>query len=260
MVFYYSIMWNVQTYSELPSTQTLAREHLDNGIARHGDVFIALHQSSGRGQYHWREWYDEPGTNLLLSIVLTEVAPEVIDLMQFLTGLTVLATIRSLLERELRLFDPSRVQLKWPNDILLDGKKISGILSEAVWNGNTLKGIVIGIGINVNQDYFASTVATKAIGLKSILQYTLPLNEARDLLLATMQYTLHHYHSREQLLHDIRTELAWMGDQTITASTPDDRTFERAMVRGISDNGAMIIRASNGEEHTLQVATITFTL
>ena len=128
----------------------------DEGKAAHGDVFTALHQTGGRGQYVWRTWNDEPGTNLLLSVVLTEIAAETSDLMQFIGGLECLLvrTIRTLLDREIRSFDPNRVKLKWPNDILLDGKKVSGVLSEAIWSGTAIKGIILGIGINVNQDRF----------------------------------------------------------------------------------------------------------
>ena len=88
-------MWNIETYAELPSTQSLARERLSSGNARHGDVIVALHQTEGRGRYSARIWHDEPEQNLLLSVVLTEIPSHLSDKMQFVAALSTLATIRS---------------------------------------------------------------------------------------------------------------------------------------------------------------------
>jgi BirA family biotin operon repressor/biotin-[acetyl-CoA-carboxylase] ligase len=253
-------MWTIHQYDELPSTQTLARSLFDEAKAGHGDVFIAAHQSSGRGQYVWRMWDDEPGANLLLSFILTEVPPAVCDMMQFLVGLSVLSTIRSILDRELRSFDHNRVRLKWPNDILIDGKKVAGVLSEAIWAGQALKGVIIGIGINVNQDSFAAPVASKATALKQILSETVPLQQTRDLLLATIEYTLKHYSDRAKLCTDLRSELEWMESLSVeSATTPDGTSFSSLTIKGISDAGALVVQTSNGVEHVLQSATLHFT-
>jgi BirA family biotin operon repressor/biotin-[acetyl-CoA-carboxylase] ligase len=251
-------MWNIQTFAELPSTQTLARTKLDNGVANHGDVFIALHQSEGRGQYNWRLWYDEPGANLLLSTILTEVPPAVIDLMQFVAGLSVLTTIRTSLSKEILSFDENRVRLKWPNDILLDGKKISGILSEAVWSGQSLKGIILGVGINVNQQRFAEPIITKATSLRAVLSHPFTLETIRDLFLATLASTLEKYSDRHTLLADLRRELLWMSSlPKVSATQPDGFTILGSRILGISDSGALHISTRDGVEQLLQSATIT---
>ncbi|HYM20942.1 MAG TPA: biotin--[acetyl-CoA-carboxylase] ligase [Candidatus Kapabacteria bacterium] len=252
-------MWNIQTFDEIASTQTLARQQVDAGKARDGDVFVALHQHEGRGQYHWRLWYDEPGANLLLSTVLTNVPPSIVDLMQFVAGLSVLSTIRSLIADKLPLFDTARVKLKWPNDILIDGKKISGILSEAIWNGLTLKCIIIGIGINVNQEKFAEPVALHASSLKIFLTDPLPLELVRDRLLNTLRDTLPRYSDRQKLLTDLRSELLWMNLLPgVTATSPDGTVIPHAKITGISETGALHISTPGGVEHILQIATLTF--
>lgn len=252
-------MWTIHHYDELPSTQTLARSLFDEAKAGHGEVFVAAHQSSGRGQYVWRMWDDEPGANLLLSFILTDIPESISDVMQFVAGLSVLSTIRTILDRELRSFDASRVKLKWPNDILLDGKKVSGVLSEAVWSGQSLKGVIIGIGINVNQESFPARVASKATALKHILADTLPLQQTRDLLLATIEYTLRYYTDRARLLADLRSELEWMKSLSVeSATTPDGATFSSLTISGISDSGALIVQTSEGTEHVLQSATLNF--
>lgn len=252
-------MWNVQTFTELPSTQTLARDLLASGSAKHGDVFVALHQSGGRGQYENRTWHDEPGTNLLLSLVLTEVEPSVIDLMQFVTGLSVVSTLRTLLEQRLYRFENDRIRLKWPNDVLLDGKKICGILSEASWVGQTLKGLVIGIGLNVNQELFDSTIAARATSLRNVLGDIVKLEDIRDLLLATLQYTLLAYTDRAKLLGDIRTELGWMSNlEHVSAQQPDGNVLEAIRILGVNERGALHISSADGVNMTLDSATLSY--
>ena len=252
-------MWNIQTFPELPSTQTLARERFYLGTAKHGDVIIALHQTGGRGRYENRNWYDERGSNLLMSILLTEIPSHLSDKMQFVTALSVLVTIRTLLGENLGNFAGERVQLKWANDILIDRKKVSGVLSEGIWTGSDLKGIILGIGININQDFFPEQITDKAISLRQLLRSSFPLEPARDLLLMTLQHSLAHYLSAAQLMDDLRTELEWMRglkDFSLTERHGTKRTGLR--YDGITDDGALRTIAPDGSLHIYQNATLQF--
>lgn len=253
-------MWNIETFAELPSTQTLARERFSSGAARHGDVFVALHQTGGKGRYEDRIWHDEADQNLLMSIVLTEIPSHLTGKMQFVTALSVLATIRALLGQEMRDFVAERVQLKWVNDILVDRKKVSGILCEGIWSGNILKGIVIGVGMNINQEYFSEKIAPRAIALKHILRFSIPLERARDLLLATLQYTLAHYSSSLLLMNDLRSELEWMCElKNFSLTEPDGTKAEGLRYDGITDDGALIVFSQDGNKRIYKNATLNLT-
>ncbi|MEP7235750.1 MAG: biotin--[acetyl-CoA-carboxylase] ligase [Ignavibacteriota bacterium] len=253
-------MWNITSFAELPSTQSLARERFASGDARHGDVFVALHQTGGRGRYRERVWHDEAGSNLLMSIVLTEIPLHLYDKIQLLSALSILATIRSLLSREIRDFSPERVQLKWPNDVLLDGKKVAGVLCDGIWSGENFRGVVIGIGMNINQEYFEKEITHRAIALKNVLKFSVPLDTARDLLLATIQFTLSHYTTAIQLISDIRTELEWMRSiPEFKISEPDGTKADGLRYDGITDEGALRVIASDGTLRIYQNATLTFT-
>ncbi len=250
-------MWNIQTYAELPSTQSLAYDLLSKGEVRHGDVFVALHQTGGRGRYEDRTWHDEPGSNLLMSIVLTDTPQHLQDKMQFVAALSALATIRTLLSQEIRDFAPERVQLKWTNDILVDGKKISGVLSEAIWSGASFKGVVLGIGMNINQEYFSDDISKRAIGLKNVLQYSIQLERARDLLLGTLQYAFSHYSSSAMLMDDLRTELEWMRSiKNFSLIEPDGTKAQGLRYDGISNDGALRVITSDGGVKMYQNATV----
>ncbi len=111
--------------------------------AYEGEVVISDCQTAGRGRLRGRVWHSPPGVNLYTSVILRpDVAPESAP------GLTLVAGVA--VAELLNLYCP--VSLKWPNDILANGKKISGILTEMRGFGSKIDFVVIGIGINVNMD------------------------------------------------------------------------------------------------------------
>ena len=104
----------------------------------HGAVAVAEHQTAGRGR-SGRRWDDAPSTALLFSVLLRPPAEAPLPQLSLVTGLVVATAIES--ETGLG------AQVKWPNDVLVDGCKVAGILLEA--SGSV---VVCGIGINVNQE------------------------------------------------------------------------------------------------------------
>ena len=125
---------------ETESTNLYAKEHLSELSDR--TVVIAERQTHGRGRFE-RTWIDLGDDNLFMTVVLkpcdvfSEVYP---NLTQYLS-LCVCKVLESY---------GLNPKIKWPNDVLIDGKKICGILSETVTQGEKLKGIVLGIGVNLN--------------------------------------------------------------------------------------------------------------
>ena len=125
---------------EIESTNSYAKEHIAEFEDR--TAIITKRQTAGRGRLN-RSWVDLGENNLFLSIVLkpsetfNEIYP---NITQYLS----VALCRVLETYGLK------TQIKWPNDVLIDGKKIAGILSETVMQGQKLNGIVLGIGVNLN--------------------------------------------------------------------------------------------------------------
>lgn len=120
-------------YRELPSTQDEARNLLKE--APSGLVIWADRQTAGRGRLA-RKWYSPRGTGLYFSLILKEPLARPLPLY----GLATAIGVAEALEREMGV----PFHLKWPNDVLLNGRKISGILLEA-----QIPGLIIGVGINV---------------------------------------------------------------------------------------------------------------
>ena len=107
-------------------------------------LVIADEQTAGRGRLD-RKWYTPRGTALAFSLILQPTAGEKPYLSR-IVGLAALAVTDCLRARGLIS------QIKWPNDILLSGRKVSGILVESIWSGEEIDALVIGIGVNVLKD------------------------------------------------------------------------------------------------------------
>jgi BirA family transcriptional regulator, biotin operon repressor / biotin---[acetyl-CoA-carboxylase] ligase len=128
---------------EAESTQDLAREWAVRGEPE-GLAVMALNQTKGRGMAG-HSWVSPPGKNLALSMILRpRFSPEKAPLLGLLASIAVAETVES------RIRMPA--QLKWPNDVLVDGRKIAGILPEASLNGRQIGFVIVGIGLNVNAE------------------------------------------------------------------------------------------------------------
>ena len=128
---------------EIDSTNNYAKLNLDNFADR--TVVHAHHQTSGRGRLN-RSWVDLGENNLFMTIVL-KPSKSYSDMFSNITQYLSVCLCHVLESYGVK------AEIKWPNDVLICGKKIAGILSEAVVQSNgTLKGIVLGIGVNLNAD------------------------------------------------------------------------------------------------------------
>ena len=134
------VEWEICWFDQIDSTNTYVREQARDGTPE-GLVVVADHQTAGRGRLG-RRWESPPGVNLLASVLLrpnidpadlhlctTAVALAAMDACQEVAGVGAV--------------------LKWPNDLLVDGAKLAGILAEAEFAGADLAAVVVGIGINV---------------------------------------------------------------------------------------------------------------
>jgi BirA family biotin operon repressor/biotin-[acetyl-CoA-carboxylase] ligase len=154
------------------STNNVAREWLREG-AESGAVVIADEQVQGRGRGD-HGWYTPPGAALAMSVILYPSA----NVLPRLTMLGALS-IAELCD-DIGLPD---VSIKWPNDVLVNGRKVSGILVEAEWQGDQLLGAVLGMGLNVRVNFAGTEVEDKAISLETALGKPLDRTELVALLL-----------------------------------------------------------------------------
>jgi BirA family biotin operon repressor/biotin-[acetyl-CoA-carboxylase] ligase len=176
--------WRVLEFDTVPSTNTVVLGLADDP-ANHGVVVLAREQTAGRGQYG-RSWLAPPGTSVLMSILLFPpptlrrpalltawVAVSVCELCQKLTGL------------------PARI--KWPNDVLIEGRKVCGILIEQRARGPDKVASVVGIGLNVTQSaaVFADAGLMEAASLAVFAERTFDCRQVAEELLVGLAEEYH---------------------------------------------------------------------
>ncbi|HET7440494.1 MAG TPA: biotin--[acetyl-CoA-carboxylase] ligase [Terriglobales bacterium] len=150
----------IQHYFKIASTNSAAMQAAAAG-APEGSVFVAEEQTAGRGRGS-RSWHSARSTGIYCSLILRPALPPAEALVLSLAaGLAVRDAILAI-NPEL---DPD---LKWPNDLLLQGKKFCGILTEMNAEATRVRYIVIGVGINVNQGGFPSELREEATSLRLI--------------------------------------------------------------------------------------------
>jgi BirA family biotin operon repressor/biotin-[acetyl-CoA-carboxylase] ligase len=160
------------------STNSYASEMLRQISLPDGTLFYSFEQENGRGQ-RGNKWESEANKNVALSYVLH---PGFLSInKQFLltkaVSLSVADVMTEILKKEAI---PAEIRIKWPNDIYVNQKKIAGILIENVLKEHTLQTSIIGIGININQTDFPTTL--NACSLKSICNKEFDLNVIIELL------------------------------------------------------------------------------
>ena len=178
----------------------------------HGTVALADHQTGGRGQYQ-RKWQSEPYKNLTFTVAFKPPGSARLNLLTLSAGYALCSALEDTLERPVRM--------KWPNDLITGGKKISGLLTEAVFNGQKPNRVLIGIGINVNQTNFEGTLENRATSLR--------LEKGRTI-------------SREDLLCDVLVEM----EQAYRRWQRQDETLRMEICRNMIGFGEWVGIEVNG--------------
>ncbi len=201
-----------------------------------GIVVITQHQTAGRGQ-QGNIWVSEPGKNLTFSIGLK---PSFITIHeQFYLSIAVSLGLKDCLQHFL---PDAAIKIKWPNDIMVNDKKICGILIENQVVNQQIDRTVVGIGLNVNQRFFPMPQAT-SMNLES--EKVFDLNDVFSELLERIEATYLRLKAGEleKLKQDYEENLYWRGE---LHEFSIDHQRQLGMLQGISEGGKLCILL-NGE-------------
>ena len=226
----------VRFFSQIGSTNDVAMEWLSNG-ASNGSVVIADEQIRGRGRLG-RTWQTPPGTALILSVILH---PDAAHLPQ-LTMLGALA-ICDLLDH----LGLKHVSIKWPNDVQVNGKKISGVLPEVSWEGSRLVGVVLGMGINVRIDFSATELADYAINIEPLLGRPVQRLDLLKNLLARVDYWFARL-GTDELFDTWKGQLMTLGQSVKVES--EGRVMS-GIAQSVDPMGALIVYDADGKSHRI---------
>jgi BirA family transcriptional regulator, biotin operon repressor / biotin---[acetyl-CoA-carboxylase] ligase len=158
----------------------------------HGTVVNTDHQVNGRGQYE-RNWHAAPGKNLTFTIGLR---PPGADRLTLLTMASAYA-LSTIIEQ----YTEHTVKIKWPNDVMIDGKKVGGILTECIFLGSKPDRVLIGIGLNIAESNFQSDLAGSAISLKDVSKVKIRKEKLLCECLSAFEQCYHKWHKHDNELH-----------------------------------------------------------
>lgn len=198
-----------------------------------GTVVITNNQYSGRGQ-RGNLWVTEPGQNLTFSVLLK---PDLPPDRQFLLTQTISLAVAGYIKTK-----ATEVKIKWPNDILVDKKKICGILIESSLSGSKVQFAVVGIGLNVNQIDFGTHHATS---LKSISNKTFDLNTELHLILKSIEVRyLQLNEGKQNLLKEEYLGMLYRRGEEHTFQT--ESGLMAGAIENVDEAGRLLVRTSAG--------------
>ncbi|HHX01181.1 MAG TPA: biotin--[acetyl-CoA-carboxylase] ligase [Firmicutes bacterium] len=232
---------------ETTSTNDLARQFARQGPE--GLVITAKRQTRGRGR-RGRSWYSEPG-GLYFSILLKPTLPpgEAAKI-TLAAGVAIVEVLQKLYSLP--------AELKWPNDVLVSGKKIAGILCERLAHSANASSVIVGIGINTNQTIsgLPKQLQATAGSIRSLAGTEVD----HDFLLKQILTRFDHYYHRllsgnaSQVL-DLAKHYTTLFGRTVKVVTETEVFTAKAC--GISEQGALVIEKTDGSRHELWAADVS---
>jgi BirA family biotin operon repressor/biotin-[acetyl-CoA-carboxylase] ligase len=239
--YYYNgpLPYEIVYLETLPSTNTFAKELIIKGKKKQF-ILLAEDQLKGKGRYE-RSWISEKGKDLTFSIALTTGRP----LNEFyrytvISGLAVFKVLSSILK-----FNniSSAVRIKWPNDIMIDGRKICGILSEMITEEQRISSIIIGIGININ----SSPRFQNVISLRDAIRR----DSDRNKLMSAIIKMFYDYSMKlengcfDEVFKEWKRNVCWLNEMV---SFNDGQSEVKGILKDIDANGSLIIKTDKGEK------------
>jgi len=225
----------MRAYAAVDSTNTLAMEWAEAGAAE-GSVVTATYQRAGRGR-QGKHWWAAPGKNLLFSVILRpRLEPSQLGLIALAASLAVVDALK-------RVVAPTDIAIKWPNDILLSGRKCCGILLESAFPAGGTPIVVLGLGLNVNQEVFPPELAEQATSL--LLESGTPVAHAPLLarLIKGLEGRYEALYNDHNTLHSDYTHYLHGIGQIARIQGPPTRT---GIILGVTDTGALQLQTPAG--------------
>ena len=234
-------------HSSLESTNNVAKDKVQSG-ATHGTVIIADSQTKGRGRYN-RSFFSPPGHGIYMSIVFQPDGSFLRNHLNLVTLATAVALCESIEATTKK--DP---QIKWVNDIFLDGKKISGILTEKVVDRENNPWIIIGIGVNFSTPAHGFPVEIKDTA-GSIFSND-PPRITRNQLIAEILNRMFSADSLDpqRILSEYKKRMMLMGEETLI--TGFGNPFKGKIV-DVDEVGRLVVRKEDGQQMSLSAGEVS---
>ncbi|MGA2073258.1 MAG: biotin--[acetyl-CoA-carboxylase] ligase [Terriglobia bacterium] len=232
----------------IDSTNTAAMVLAQEGAA-HGTVVVAEEQTAGRGRFG-REWYSEKSSGIYLSVILRPpFSPTAAPILTLMAGVAAQQAVSAL--------TGLGVDIRWPNDLLVNGKKVAGILTEMKAELGRLHAVVLGIGINVNHSQMPASLKPIATSLR--IESQRPWSRVQ-ICVALLKELERHYHL---LLGKGSAAIAerWAAASSYACAKRirivSAEAESLATTTGLDPSGALRVRYDDGREEALVAGEVS---
>lgn len=236
------VRWDVRWVAETGSTNADALDLARLG-APEGLVLVADHQTAGRGRLG-RTWTAPPGSSLLCTVLLRPPAA-VAELATTAAALAMAAAVTATTGVEPRL--------KWPNDLVVDDRKLAGVLAEADWADPAGPAVCVGVGVNCNwPEEVPAELAGRLVALNHLTGREVDRRALLDAYLAALadRYPI----DPAALLDEWRARSATLG-RRVRVELPDGTTVE-GTAAGVTDGGHLVVDADGGGRRTFAAGDV----
>jgi len=240
-------------YKETDSTNLRAKEagnHEEN-IPRQGMIFVADKQTAGVGR-RGRSWESPEGENIYMSLLLKpEIAPSKAPMLTLVMAVAVAEGLKQVCG------STENLQIKWPNDIILNKKKVCGILTEMALEGTKIKYVVIGVGINVNQKTFSRELEDKATSLS--MEFSREFD--RKMLISSVLEKFYEYYDGFLCAGDLSYLQETYNQMLVNRGTEvvihEPGNEYEAVAMGINGQGELVVERKDGSRQNIYAGEVS---
>lgn len=232
---------------EIDSTNNYALKLMRSNIVSNGTLVISNHQTTGRGR-RGKKWFSAKGKALLFTVIFTELNQNIhLPMLTFVGALSVAEGI-------LQNYPQLKPVIRWPNDVLINGKKVAGILAETLFHqktsGKANTGAILGIGININQTQrdFPPEIADTAASLFMFIRRR--ISRLKILVSVLEQMEKLYFALEEGQEKKIWTKLKRISStlgKGVKIKTSDDKIVTGTAI-DIETDGALLVRLDSGKQ------------
>tara|TARA_B100001175_G_scaffold315106_1_gene325934 strand:+ start:2062 stop:2805 length:744 start_codon:yes stop_codon:yes gene_type:complete len=233
----------IYIFQELISTMDTSKEMIQRGVDE-GTVIMAKNQTAGRGSNN-REWISD-GNDALFSMILESNTTKV-NLISIITAYSILLTIEK--------FTKEKITIKWPNDVMIDNRKISGVLIEN-YIKNDFSKTIIGVGININSIHkISKNFIYPSVSLKEIVNKKVDILEVLNKFLRIFNHIYKKYTKNDLNLEVISERLYGLGQEINFRTNYSNNKSESNIFKIIKLNKDGTLRVSNSDTKVLDLSS-----
>ena len=227
-------------FDSIDSTNIRAKQGAESGL-----LVVADQQTAGRGR-RGRGWESPAGINIYYTLLLKpDFSADCAPMLTLVMALAVAKGIRQTLRRDSEEA-AAKVGIKWPNDIVVDGKKVCGILTEMSMEQNYIQHIVIGVGINVRRQEFPEEIRDRAAAIDEQCGFRISRSQLIADIMEAFEEDYEIFLQTRDLkgLRESYAELLVNQDREVCVLDPKGEY--RGIARGINDQGELLVERQDG--------------